>query len=74
MEKPLAEYNGDPTTMKTRAAVAFEAKKPLEIVDMYMTGKIEIDPMITHVMGLEEINKAFDLMHAGESIRSVVVF
>jgi len=45
-----------------------------KIVDMYMTGKIEIDPMITHVMGLEDINKGFDLMHAGESIRSVVVF
>ena len=45
-----------------------------KIVDMYMTGKIEIDPMITHVMGLEEINKGFDLMHAGTSIRSVVVF
>ena len=45
-----------------------------KIVDMYMTGKIEIDPMITHVMGLEEINKAFELMYAGESIRSVVVF
>ena len=45
-----------------------------KIVDMYMTGKIEIDPMITHVMGLEEINKAFELMHAGKSIRSVVVF
>ena len=45
-----------------------------KIVDMYMTGKIEIDPMITHVMGLEEINTAFDLMHAGKSIRSVVVF
>ena len=45
-----------------------------KIVDMYMQGKIEIDPMITHVMGLEEINTAFDLMHAGESIRSVVVF
>jgi S-(hydroxymethyl)glutathione dehydrogenase/alcohol dehydrogenase len=45
-----------------------------KIVDMYMTGKIEIDPMITHVMGLEEINKAFELMHAGTSIRSVVVF
>ena len=44
-----------------------------KIVDMYMTGKIEIDPMITHVMGLEEINTAFDLMHAGKSIRSVVV-
>jgi S-(hydroxymethyl)glutathione dehydrogenase/alcohol dehydrogenase len=45
-----------------------------KIVDMYMTGKIQIDPMITHVMGLEEINTAFDLMHAGKSIRSVVVF
>ena len=45
-----------------------------KIVDWYMTGKIEIDPMITHVLTLEEINKGFDLMHAGESIRSVVVF
>lgn len=44
------------------------------IVDWYMDGKIEIDPMITHTFGLEEINKAFDLMHAGESIRSVVVY
>ena len=39
-----------------------------------MDGKIEIDPMITHVLKLEEINKAFDLMHEGKSIRSVVVF
>jgi S-(hydroxymethyl)glutathione dehydrogenase/alcohol dehydrogenase len=45
-----------------------------KIVDMYMQGKIEIDPMITHVLGLEEINTAFDLMHAGKSIRSVVVY
>ncbi|GLX81439.1 S-(hydroxymethyl)glutathione dehydrogenase/class III alcohol dehydrogenase [Thalassotalea eurytherma] len=45
-----------------------------KIVDWYVDGKIEIDPMITHTMGLEDINKAFDLMHAGESIRSVVVF
>ena len=45
-----------------------------KIVDWYMQGKIQIDPMITHVMGLEEINTAFELMHAGESIRSVVVF
>jgi len=44
------------------------------IVDWYMDGKIQIDPMITHVLKLEEINKGFDLMHAGESIRSVVVF
>ena len=44
------------------------------IVDWYMQGKIEIDPMITHVMPLGEINRAFDLMRAGESIRSVVTF
>jgi S-(hydroxymethyl)glutathione dehydrogenase/alcohol dehydrogenase len=44
------------------------------IVDWYMDGKIEIDPMITHTMPLAEINTAFDLMHAGKSIRSVVLF
>jgi S-(hydroxymethyl)glutathione dehydrogenase/alcohol dehydrogenase len=44
------------------------------IVDWYMDGKIEIDPMITHTMPLERINEAFDLMHAGQCIRSVVVF
>src|SRR3954465_12190438 len=44
------------------------------IVDWYMDGKIAIDPLITHTMPLDEINKAFDLMHAGESIRSVVVY
>ncbi len=45
-----------------------------KIVDWYMNGKIEIDPMITHTLKLEDINKGFDMMHAGESIRSVVVF
>ncbi len=45
-----------------------------KIVDWYMEGKIEIDPMITHTLSLDEINKGFDLMHAGESIRSVVVY
>ncbi|WP_309602851.1 S-(hydroxymethyl)glutathione dehydrogenase/class III alcohol dehydrogenase [Sphingomonas sp.] len=44
------------------------------IVDMYMDGKIEIDPMITHVLSLDEINRGFELMHAGESIRAVVVY
>ena len=39
------------------------------IVDWYMDGKIEIDPLITHTMPLDDINRAFDLMHAGESIR-----
>ena len=44
------------------------------IVDWYMDGKIEIDPLITHTMPLDDINNAFDLMHAGESIRSVVLY
>ena len=44
------------------------------IVDWYMDGKINIDDLITHTMPLEEINSAFDLMHAGESIRSVVIY
>ena len=37
-------------------------------------GRIEIDPMITHVLPLERINEAFELMHRGESIRSVIVY
>jgi S-(hydroxymethyl)glutathione dehydrogenase/alcohol dehydrogenase len=45
-----------------------------KIVDWYMDRRIEIDPLITHVMPLERINDAFDLMHSGESIRSVVTF
>jgi S-(hydroxymethyl)glutathione dehydrogenase/alcohol dehydrogenase len=45
-----------------------------KIVDWYMEGKIEIDPMITHTLSLDEINKGFDLMHEGKSIRSVVVY
>jgi len=45
-----------------------------KIVDWYMEGKINIDDLITHTMPLEDINNAFDLMHAGESIRSVVVY
>jgi S-(hydroxymethyl)glutathione dehydrogenase/alcohol dehydrogenase len=45
-----------------------------KIVDWYMDGKINIDDLITHVMPIERINDAFDLMHRGESIRSVVTF
>ncbi|MGF1479074.1 MAG: S-(hydroxymethyl)glutathione dehydrogenase/class III alcohol dehydrogenase [Cyanophyceae cyanobacterium] len=45
-----------------------------KIVDWYMEGKINVDDLITHVMPLEKINDAFDLMHKGESIRSVVTF
>ncbi|MEL0113761.1 MAG: S-(hydroxymethyl)glutathione dehydrogenase/class III alcohol dehydrogenase [Rickettsiales bacterium] len=45
-----------------------------KIVDWYMDGKINIDDLITHTMPLDDINKAFDLMHAGESIRSVVTY
>ena len=45
-----------------------------KIVDWYMDGKIEIDPMITHKLSLSDINKGFDLMHAGKSIRAVVEY
>ena len=45
-----------------------------QIVDWYMDGKINIDDLITHTMPLDDINKAFDLMHEGESIRSVVTY
>ncbi len=45
-----------------------------KIVDWYMDGKIEIDDLITHTLPLDDINDAFDLMHAGKSIRSVVTF
>ena len=45
-----------------------------KIVDWYMDGKINIDDLITHTMPLSDINNAFDLMHKGESIRSVVVY
>ena len=45
-----------------------------KIVDWYMDGKINIDDLITHTMPLEEINTAFDLMHEGKSIRSVVIY
>lgn len=45
-----------------------------QIVDWYMDGKINIDDLITHQLSLDDINQGFDLMHAGESIRSVVVY
>lgn len=45
-----------------------------KIVDWYMDGKINIDDLITHTMPLKDINSAFDLMHSGESIRSVVIY
>jgi S-(hydroxymethyl)glutathione dehydrogenase/alcohol dehydrogenase len=45
-----------------------------KIVDWYMDHKIAIDPLITHVLSLDKINEGFDLMHAGESIRSVVTY
>lgn len=43
-------------------------------VEQYMQGTIKIDPMVTHTMPLDDINHAFDLMHNGESIRSVIIF
>lgn len=43
-------------------------------VEKYLQGQIELDRMVTHTMPLEEINAAFDLMHEGKSIRSVILF
>jgi hypothetical protein len=43
-------------------------------VDRYLSGDIRIDEMVTHTMGLEDINEAFDLMHEGKSIRSVIIY
>jgi S-(hydroxymethyl)glutathione dehydrogenase/alcohol dehydrogenase len=45
-----------------------------KIVDWYMDGRIAIDPLITHTLKLEDINRGFELMEGGESIRSVVVY
>ncbi len=45
-----------------------------KIVDWYMDGRLNIDDLITHTMPLDDINKAFDLMHKGESIRSVILY
>ena len=43
-------------------------------VEDYMNGKIEIDPFMTQTMPIDRINEAFDLMHKGESIRTVILF
>ncbi|MCP4411888.1 MAG: zinc-binding dehydrogenase, partial [Gammaproteobacteria bacterium] len=45
-----------------------------DYVDKYLSGEIKIDPFVTHTMPLDEINTAFDLMHQGKSIRSVVIY
>ena len=61
------------TTARWSAARAGAPNVP-KIVDWYMDGRINIDDLITHVLPLERINDGFDLMHAGESIRAVVVY
>ena len=43
-------------------------------VENYLAGRIELDSMVTHTLPLEQINTAFDLMHEGKSIRSVIIF
>src|SRR5262249_11135344 len=58
----------------TAFGVARGRTRVAKSVSRHMDGKIEIDPMITHTMTLADINKGFELMHKGESIRSVVVY
>ena len=57
-----------------RSAAPRDGTDVPKIVDWYMDKKIDIDSLITHVMPVEKINDAFDLMHKGKSIRSVVTF
>ncbi len=52
----------------------FEIYRYAGYVEQYLKGEIKVDEMVTHTMELEEINKAFELMHSGESIRSVVIY
>ena len=60
---------------KARPSAAPTAARDVpKIVDWYMDGKINIDDLITHTLPLADINHGFDLMHSGESIRSVVVY
>ena len=63
-------------TGRTWKGTAFGGWKSVEsvpkLVDEYMNKKLMIDEFITHSMGLDEINKAFDLMHEGASIRSII--
>jgi len=44
------------------------------MVEQSMNGQLDLDPYVTHTMGLDDINTAFDLMHAGKSIRSVILY
>ena len=64
--------------MKTRAAVAWKAGAPLTIETVDLEGprasEIAIDDLITHRLKLDDINRGFELMKSGESIRSVVVY
>jgi S-(hydroxymethyl)glutathione dehydrogenase / alcohol dehydrogenase len=62
--------------MKAKAAVVCETSRsdPPGYIDCYMSGEIEIDSLVTHIMPLKDINRAFDLMHSGESTRSVIIF
>ena len=74
----LLRSRGVPVTGRSWRGSAFGGARGRtdvpKIVDWYMEGKINIDEMITHTMPLSQINDAFDLMHEGKSIRSVVTF
>ena len=73
-QQPAGQYKDQPRCGGTAFGGARGRTDVPKIVDWYMEGKIIIDPMITHTMPLEDINKGFELMHSGESIRSVVLY
>ena len=77
MTRPQAIDNRPPATPRQRSRPFRRPRRRTDvpkIVDWYMQGRINIDDLITHVVPLERINDAFDLMHKGESIRTVVTF
>jgi len=78
-KKPLSiKEVGSPVHAKARACSSLspgyiDAFMPPSYVDNYLAGKIELARLVTHTMPLEDINRAFDLMHEGKRIRSVII-
>jgi Zn-dependent alcohol dehydrogenase len=67
---PMGMMGGDATSTSATSSV----EDLFAAIDVAKDGRIDFDSLITHTMPLEDINKAFDLMHSGESIRSVVLY
>ena len=75
--RALRSFKGVDRRMQRRGSAFGGVRGRTELpgyVEKYMAGEIKVDEFVTHTMPLDEINRAFDLMHDGESIRSVIIF